>query len=275
MVRLFLYASDMSRFLFVSSTFLCFLVAVPLVATEPIHLRGVSQTGGRSIGGGLSLNHVIGEPLAGTATTGSGLLRTGFAGYLLPFVTGSPTAVAFVAADAQVVGTKVSVRWEVIATTSATRFEIVRWTEDETPRVVARELAGDGASGEWRDDSVAPATTYTYQIVGSDRDGAYASIPLSVTTPDWVPALLPNHPNPFNPTTTIPFYLPMSAQVRLDVFDVNGRRVVRLVNETLAAGNHSVQWRGTTPSGSAASGIYFVKLRVGNQVLTRKMSLVK
>jgi hypothetical protein len=98
-------------------------------------------------------------------------------------------------------------------------------------------------------------------------------------TANAVPAdikLEQNFPNPFNPTTHIRFNITESANVSLEIFDILGRETATLVNENLTAGVYNVTWYGKKSDGSkAGSGIYFFRLRSGNHVITRKMSLLK
>lgn len=85
-----------------------------------------------------------------------------------------------------------------------------------------------------------------------------------------------NYPNPFNPETTIPFNLPSDATVTIQIFNLLGQQVVTLVNaEELPAGTHAVKWRATGSQGSQATGVYFVRLTVDGQRLTRKLVLMK
>jgi cell wall-associated NlpC family hydrolase len=72
------------------------------------------------------------------------------------------------------------------------------------------------------------------------------------------PVLLQNYPNPFNPTTTISFSLPVRAFVSLKIFNLVGREVAGLVNETKSPGAYSVQWNAA----GCASGMYFYRLSV-------------
>ncbi|MFN3561802.1 MAG: T9SS type A sorting domain-containing protein [Chloroherpetonaceae bacterium] len=82
-----------------------------------------------------------------------------------------------------------------------------------------------------------------------------------------------NYPNPFNPTTTIRYAIPTAGQVRLELFDVLGRKVATLVNQRQAAGTHTYTLNAARYA--LASGTYFYRLQVGNQVETKKMMLVK
>ena len=85
-----------------------------------------------------------------------------------------------------------------------------------------------------------------------------------------------NYPNPFNPTTSIVYTLPDSRHTLLTVFNVHGRLVKTLSDMQQNAGQHVVQWDGRDENGlSAASGLYFYKLQAGQQVMTRKMMLVR
>jgi hypothetical protein len=96
---------------------------------------------------------------------------------------------------------------------------------------------------------------------------------------DEVPILKPyltSGPNPFNPRTEIKFGLPREAEVKLDIFDLRGLRVVRLVDGVMQAGPHSVVWPGKDGSGrNVASGAYLVQLRIDGQKLNRKLMLVR
>ena len=80
-----------------------------------------------------------------------------------------------------------------------------------------------------------------------------------------------NHPNPFNPTTSISFNLPAAGQVSLKVFDISGKEVAGLVDNYLEAGRHSVNFDASALS----SGVYYYKLASGNNVSMRKMLLIK
>lgn len=86
-----------------------------------------------------------------------------------------------------------------------------------------------------------------------------------------VAQLLPNHPNPFNPNTTIRFVLPSQTRVTILVHDVSGRVVSTLVDDVRPAGNHQITWNAE----GMASGVYFAHLRTRNTDVARKMVLLK
>ena len=91
-----------------------------------------------------------------------------------------------------------------------------------------------------------------------------------------VTQLLPNVPNPFNPTTRIAFTLATTGPVDLSVFTVSGRSVRGLVHETRQAGLHEVVWDGTDDQGRrAASGTYYVRLVTTDGTHTRPVVMLK
>jgi len=90
-------------------------------------------------------------------------------------------------------------------------------------------------------------------------------------TKEYIFSLNNNYPNPFNPTTTITFTLPGTGKVVLKVFNVLGQEVTTLVDATLTAGEHNVEFDGAKFS----SGIYFYQLITEDNSITKKMVLIK
>jgi FlgD Ig-like domain len=99
-----------------------------------------------------------------------------------------------------------------------------------------------------------------------------------VTTvdPSLKSSLVQNYPNPFNPQTTIAFSLVARGRVSLAIYDVSGRIVRTLANETRAAGAYELTWDGLDDDGQAvASGVYFYRLVAPDFTQTKKMVLLK
>lgn len=88
--------------------------------------------------------------------------------------------------------------------------------------------------------------------------------------------LMPNEPNPFNPTTRIRYALDEPAFVDVAIYDLAGRVVRQLALGHETAGEHTVVWNGTDTAGrEVASGTYFYSLRAGNEIRTRKLNLIR
>lgn len=83
--------------------------------------------------------------------------------------------------------------------------------------------------------------------------------------------LAQNYPNPFNPSTTIKYSVPGASHVELTVYDLIGREVAQLVNETKSAGSYEVKFDAS----DLASGTYVYRLKTGNYSTSKKMLLVK
>jgi WD40 repeat protein len=104
--------------------------------------------------------------------------------------------------------------------------------------------------------------------VGVESD-YYSGLPERVT-------LAQNYPNPFNPSTNIRFGLPNAGWVRLDIYDVLGRRVRTLINGQFDVGYHTAHWDGRTDDGhEAGSGVYYTRLNINDSRVTKKMLLVR
>ena len=80
-----------------------------------------------------------------------------------------------------------------------------------------------------------------------------------------------NYPNPFNPSTVIPYTLSETGFVTIEVYDMLGRKVSRLVNENKSAGNHHVNFDASNLS----SGLYLYRISVNGFISSKKMQLVR
>ncbi|MCB2199284.1 T9SS type A sorting domain-containing protein [bacterium] len=167
---------------------------------------------------------------------------------------------------------------------------------DDQPHMATIDLSGQ----EW---GIQPDETYyvselltrtSTEVLGSELDSWTVDLPIygdrvfvisdtlfEVSAPEeraqpleW--SLDANYPNPFNPSTTIRYTVPQTANVKLAVYNLLGQRVATLVDGNRMAGRHSVVWNGTSLGGlPVASGLYFYTLEGDGFVQTRKMLLVK
>jgi len=107
-------------------------------------------------------------------------------------------------------------------------------------------------------------------------DGSEALKVLAEVLVPEVFALHQNYPNPFNPITTIRYDLPENSFVNINIYDLLGRQVKTLVNQTQNAGFKSVQWNATNDNGKPVSaGVYLYQILAAEFVQTRKMVLLK
>ena len=106
----------------------------------------------------------------------------------------------------------------------------------------------------------------------------YFALPLSALAGRALPAgftLGPNYPNPFNPSTIIPYQLAASSEVRLEVFNLLGQRVTTLMDGERPAGFHTAMWHATDAAGRAVgAGVYIYRLAVGAASQTGRMVLL-
>lgn len=110
-------------------------------------------------------------------------------------------------------------------------------------------------------------------------EGTFPVIPLTITGIEKVENNIPqkfelmqNYPNPFNPSTTIEFSITKSSQVSLDIYSITGELVTTLINNSeLSAGTYKYSFNAS----KLASGTYIYKLTNGNNVVTKKMTLLK
>lgn len=140
------------------------------------------------------------------------------------------------------------------------------WYDDVS--AVLFDSIGQTSGLSFTDTDIVSGETYYYTVRAVDDKGLYGQALLDTveTTCSAVdgwnsliprkPVLRGNYPNPFNPQTTIRYQLPDAGHVKLQVFDLSGRLVQTLVDESKPAGEYSITWHAEDVS----SGIYFYRL---------------
>ena len=83
--------------------------------------------------------------------------------------------------------------------------------------------------------------------------------------------LMNNFPNPFNPTTNIQFSVPEKMNVRISVYNIQGRQITELTNKEYIAGQYELKFDGS----GLASGVYFYRIETDSYINTKKMLLLK
>ena len=177
-------------------------------------------------------------------------------------------------------GGAIEISWTLSEAGADARFVVLRseaalgvFEELDSP-----QIAREGLTFSLSDQSVEPGTTYRYRVNVVDETGSRTLFETqSISMPAMPLTLNQNHPNPFNPSTTIGYYLPVDSPVTLEVYDTSGRLVARLLDGAKQEkGTHSVAWRGVDTQGrSVSSGVYFYRLTSGKETLSRKLILLR
>ena len=144
--------------------------------------------------------------------------------------------------------------------------------------LVSPEISREGLSFTYVDTGCEPGTSYRYRVEVTDESARRLLFETgAIATPSMPLTLYQNRPNPFNPSTTIGFYLPVASSVTLDVYDSSGRLVSRLADsQQMTKGTHQVEWRGVDGRGHrVSSGVYFYRLTAGKETTSKKMVLVR
>jgi FlgD Ig-like domain len=171
--------------------------------------------------------------------------------------------------------------WDAVAANDFAGFRIYRGT---TPSFVPSPatLVYSTSQTAWIDPTFA-GWDVSYKVTSFDLAGN-ESAPTStgtVTGADDRPRALvlelgPNIPNPFNPSTRIPFTIPSAGRVRITVYDVSGALVRVVADRELPAGSHEAVWDGKDDSGrTLSSGVYLCRLEHPAGIKARKLLALK
>jgi len=190
------------------------------------------------------------------------------------------TPVTLVSFEAAREGSNAVLNWEVSEFSPAqSGFHVYRSSEGTLrERITDQPLSGH-TRYRYIDETAPPEETRYWIMEQTETSGTRWFGPVSVPSVEaFVGALSlgPSYPNPFNPTTTIPFVIPEAGGARLAVYDAQGRLVKKLVDTIEQRGDHKVSWNGRDDKGKeVASGIYFIRLEFRDRVRTQKIVLLK
>jgi hypothetical protein len=162
--------------------------------------------------------------------------------------------------------------------TGGSTHNIITWYDTETdpdgPGTMA-DFAGEVAQGQWE--------LYVADLAGYDTGTLHTwalrlAFPPATSGVDELAKGIPqfhffdrNHPNPFAGVTTFRFGLPRGEDVRLAVYDVQGRNVATLMAQAYPAGIHTVTWDGRDSGGRpVAGGVYFCRFTAGPYSAVRR-----
>jgi hypothetical protein len=247
----------------------------PDASAQYVIRHGTFAAGGGVRTGSNFVWDTAGQSAAGAAITdGSYRIESGFW-----YVAGLSSAVevAITAFHVEYDGEAVLVSWDVAADAPFEGFNVYRAEGDtrEFERLNESPLDPAGAR-TWRDATAMPGRTYEYRLGALDHGGETYSLEMRIELPAMPLTLFQNVPNPFNPSTRISFFLPEDADVRIEIFDVSGRRIAVPFNGRQEAGRHSIHWNGTNAAGGdVASGVYYCRMSAGKTAITKKLVLMR
>jgi hypothetical protein len=177
-------------------------------------------------------------------------------------------------------GTTIRIAWALSEVDEGARFVVFRASapDYDFAELEGIEVIRDRLSFSFTDVNCLPGSTYKYRIecevAGAPRHVLFETDDLRV--PPLPVTLYQNHPNPFNPSTVIRFYLPEAQEVSLDVYDIAGELVVKLAEGRREKGFHALTWNGRNSSSAmCASGVYFSRLKAGKDTISRKMVIMR
>lgn len=173
----------------------------------------------------------------------------------------------------------IEIKWSLLEDREPSCFNILRknLAGQEYADLTDTQIERTDLDYHTRDRNIEPGESYQYQIY--IIEGKYKELLFetdAVVVPSLPLTLYQNYPNPFNPSTTIRYSVPERCHVRLEVFDVAGRRVSVLVDRAQSPGRYSIDWNGCDDKGSTtSSGIYFYRLTAGKEKISKKMVLLR
>lgn len=144
---------------------------------------------------------------------------------------------------------------------------------EEFDRIASATAAEIASAFEWIFGSEAAIPQFCEGVYLHTCAGAVPEEPYQVGT---APQLFPATPNPFHPTTMLRYALPAVGEAQLDIYDVAGRRVRRLVDGNRTAGLHEVAWDGSDDRGHILPpGVYWAQLRAGGVTSNKRLVQIK
>lgn len=192
------------------------------------------------------------------------------------FAGDEPLPVELSSFTASVNGRNIILNWSTVMELNNSGYDIERKLLTEWIKI--GNVEGSGTTSESKNysfnDNNLQSGKYNYRLKQIDYNGNFEYFNLNNEIEVGVPkqfSLSQNYPNPFNPATKIDYDLPLKGNVSLKIYDMSGKEVAALVNESQEPGYYTVQLNAS----SFSSGVYFYRIITGNFVMTKKMLLIK
>jgi hypothetical protein len=176
-------------------------------------------------------------------------------------------------------GTGIVITWRMAESKEEIDFHVLRCEggNERFTEIPSTFITREGLDFRFTDRCIDPGRTYRYRIEYVENGESHLLFETQpIETPPAPLTLHQNVPNPFNPSTAIQYYLPEPCRVTIDIFDINGKRVARLVDRMEDRGLKEVEWNGYDERGGAVtSGVYLYLLTAGKETAAKKMVLLK
>lgn len=192
-----------------------------------------------------------------------------------------PVSMAFFNATSKV--DRINLDWATHSEVANHEWIVYRRQGDNGAFQEIARLPGAGSTNtithyHYTDPDVDGGMTYFYRLANVDFDGTVHEYPEMVQSTLGAPvaefALYQNHPNPFNNQTTIHFEIGQQANTIVDIFDISGRRVRRLLKDELMPGSYDYNWNGRDEyNNEVSSGVYVLTLSSGNYFQANRIVL--
>jgi photosystem II stability/assembly factor-like uncharacterized protein len=198
-------------------------------------------------------------------------------GTVLRWEYSDPTPVWIAGFDATPLENSIRLSWSVHTDEAIEGFRLYRRARERKTPVVLTDPPLPGLQRSYDDRTAQPGETYQYTLVVlSGASGEVRSASVEAAIPPLAARLYQNHPNPFNPVTTIRYTVPVTSHVELSVYTTTGMLIRTLVSATQQPGTREVVWDGADESGRpAVTGVYFCRFCTDDFVTSRKMVLLK
>jgi len=232
---------------------------------------------GTSVTVGLMNGDLFEDLLMGGATAVvNGDLDVGKTAVIIGSAVITPTAVLTYSSMAN--GTSALIMWELLDNVAPESFTLLRSeTRDRVEKRMSLSAEKFGPRDyRFTDSTVVPGKTYVYTVEVRDPDPE-TLFTTSVTIPSVDATRLGSaHPNPFAGETTLPYHLGEAADVDIRVYNVSGSLIAVLTGGPRSAGPGQVTWNGRDTTGARVStGVYFIRMTVGNRTFQQKTLLVR
>jgi len=146
-------------------------------------------------------------------------------------------------------------------------YEIVICTSTGLSVIDVKSEGGDRDSWKMYRGNIHRNGVYDIELLSIDMDKNFLPEEFFVSQ---------NYPNPFNPTTLVDIHLPEKSNLNVSIFSVTGRLVNTLLNKGVQAGAYTISWSGKDQMGQTVpTGIYFMKVVSGDQIVTKKLAYLK